>query len=152
MTSIPNCEWQWEGRCRRSPPEWLSIKNECLVEKSSSRMPCGHYHYGTEERGAESKDEEAPERRGFRAGVDLCLGVIDTTNVNRIERGKKETIRKAPKQFKYHKNIWKGVRMHGKCMNMWHAKKLHHGLNPIQSYQHIVNRTHLKCMIILLLC
>ena len=27
-------------------------------------------------------DEEASERRGFWAGVDLCLGVIDTTNVN----------------------------------------------------------------------
>ena len=29
-----------------------------------------------------SIDEEAPERRGFRAGVDLRLGAIDTTNVN----------------------------------------------------------------------
>ena len=28
------------------------------------------------------EDEEAPERRGFRAGVDLRLGAIDTTNVN----------------------------------------------------------------------
>ena len=28
------------------------------------------------------KDEEASERRGFRAGVDLCLGAIDTPNVN----------------------------------------------------------------------
>ena len=59
------------------------------------------------ERGVESKDEEAPEQRGFRAGVDLRLGAIDTTNVNRIERGKKETIRKAPKQFKYNKYIEK---------------------------------------------
>ena len=33
-------------------------------------------------------DEEAPERRGFWAGVDLRLGVIDTTNVNR-NRGRK---------------------------------------------------------------
>ena len=29
-----------------------------------------------------SVDEEAPERRGFWAGVDLHLGAIDTTNVN----------------------------------------------------------------------
>ena len=35
-----------------------------------------------------SEDEEAPERRGFRAGVDLRLGAIDTTNVNR-KRGRK---------------------------------------------------------------
>ena len=32
--------------------------------------------------GEGSIDEEAPERRGFWAGVDLCLGAIDTTNVN----------------------------------------------------------------------
>ena len=68
--------------------------------------------------GLESKDEEAPDRRGFRAGVVLCLGAIDTTNVNKIERGKKETIRKTPKQFKYNKYIEKIVRMHEKCMNM----------------------------------
>ena len=53
------------------------------------------------ERGAESEDEEASERRGFQAGVNLRLGAIDTTIANKIERGKKETIRKAPKQFKY---------------------------------------------------
>ena len=29
------------------------------------------------------EDEEAPKRRGFRVGVDLRLGVIDTTNINR---------------------------------------------------------------------
>ena len=28
------------------------------------------------------EDEEAPERRGFQARVDLRLGAIDTTNVN----------------------------------------------------------------------
>ena len=32
--------------------------------------------------GVGSEDEEAPERRGFRAGVDLHLVAIDTTNVN----------------------------------------------------------------------
>ena len=36
------------------------------------------------ERGAESEDEEAPKRKGFWIGVDLCLSAIDTTNVNRI--------------------------------------------------------------------
>ena len=35
------------------------------------------------ERGEESEDEEAPERRGFRARVDLRLGAIDTSNVNK---------------------------------------------------------------------
>ena len=38
--------------------------------------------------GEGSKDEEASKRKGFQAGVDLGLGVIDTTNVNR-NRGRK---------------------------------------------------------------
>ena len=37
--------------------------------------------------GEGSEDEEASERRGFQAGVDLHLGAIDTTNVNR-KRGR----------------------------------------------------------------
>ena len=36
------------------------------------------------------EDEEALERRGFQAGVDLRLGAIDTTNVNRIRGRKRE--------------------------------------------------------------
>ena len=34
-------------------------------------------------KGEGSEDEEAPERRGFRAKVDLHLGAINMTNVNR---------------------------------------------------------------------
>ena len=37
-----------------------------------------------------SEDKEAPERRGFRAGVDLRLSAIDTTNVNRFRGRKRE--------------------------------------------------------------
>ena len=40
--------------------------------------------------GEGSKDEEAPERRGFRAGVDLRLGAIDTTNVNETKGRKRK--------------------------------------------------------------
>ena len=40
--------------------------------------------------GEGSEDEEAPERRGFQAGVDLRLGAIDTTNVNKKKREKKK--------------------------------------------------------------
>ena len=40
--------------------------------------------------GKGSEDEKAPERRGFRAGVDLRLGAIDTTNVNKKKREKKK--------------------------------------------------------------
>ena len=38
--------------------------------------------------GEGSEDEEAPERRRSQDGVDLRLGIIDTTNVNR-NRGRK---------------------------------------------------------------
>ena len=40
--------------------------------------------------GEGSVDEEAPERRGFQAGVDLRLGAIDTTNVNKFKWRKRE--------------------------------------------------------------
>ena len=35
-------------------------------------------------------DEKAPERREFRVRVDLRLGAIDMTNVNRFKRRKRE--------------------------------------------------------------
>ena len=66
-----------------------------------------------------SEDEEASERRGFRAEVDLRLGAIDTTNVNRNKgRKKKRTIRKVPSNVNNIKYIEKNVRMHGKSINM----------------------------------
>ena len=48
--------------------------------------------------GEGSEDEEAPERRGFRAGVDLRLGAIDTTNVNRKRGRERKDNQKSPKQ------------------------------------------------------
>ena len=46
-----------------------------------------------------SEDEEAPEWRRFQAGVDLHLGAIDTTNVNRKRGKKKKNNQKSPKQY-----------------------------------------------------
>ena len=40
--------------------------------------------------GEGSVDEEAPNRRGFRAGVDLRLGAIDMTNINKFRGRKRE--------------------------------------------------------------
>ena len=40
--------------------------------------------------GEGSVDEEALEQRGFWAGVDLCLGVIDTTNINKFRGRRRE--------------------------------------------------------------
>ena len=58
--------------------------------------------------GEGSVDEEALEQRGFRTGVDLRLGAIDTTNVNRFKgRKKRRTIRKVPSNSNI-SNIWKG--------------------------------------------
>ena len=45
--------------------------------------------------GEGSKDEEAPERRGFRVGVDLRLGAINTSNINNREGEKKRQLEKS---------------------------------------------------------
>ena len=71
--------------------------SENALQASSSR--------NQREIGVESEDKEDPEQRGFRAGVDLSLGAIDTTNISKKRGGEKETIRKTPKQFKYSKYI-----------------------------------------------
>ena len=76
------------------------------------------------ERGAESEDEEALEWRRFRARVDLRLGAIDTTNVNKKRRRERKDNQKSPKQFKYNKYIEKRVRINRKGMNMWYAKQI----------------------------
>ena len=53
-----------------------------------------------------SDEEEAPERRGFRAGVDLRLGAIDMTNVNNRE-GEKEGQSEKSQTFSNISNILK---------------------------------------------
>ena len=102
--------------------------------------------------GVGSEEDNVLERKGFWDGADLRLGAIDTTNVNKRERGKKETIRKDPNSS----NIASILKRKYICMgNAWTCdmqKKLHHGLSPIQSYQHTINLHTSKCMIILLLC
>ena len=75
------------------------------LEKFSKNALWASSSRNRREIGAESEDEEALERRAFRAGVDLRLGAIDTTNVSRRRGREKQTIRKAPKQFKYSKYI-----------------------------------------------
>ena len=55
--------------------------------------------YSRRLRGFMANNEPKVERKGFWDEVDLHFGAIDMTNVNRKERGKKETIRKAPKKF-----------------------------------------------------
>ena len=68
--------------------------------------------------GEGSEDEEAPEQRGFRAGVDLRLGAIDTTNINRNRGRKRKEQSEKSQATSIISNIEKKVRMHGKCMNI----------------------------------
>ena len=68
--------------------------------------------------GKGSVDEEALERRGFRAGVDLCLGAIDTTNVNRFRGRRREEQSEKSQAVQIYQIYETRVHMHGKCMNM----------------------------------
>ena len=58
----------------------------CLEKFSENALKATSSRNRTLE-GEGSKDKEALERKGFWAGVDLRLGAIDTTNVNR-KRGR----------------------------------------------------------------
>ena len=154
MSHIDSHSWLWMtvGRlvsAKFAKMTWHSEWTPCL-EKFSKNALWASSSRNRRERGVESEDEEAPEWRRFRAGVDLCLGAIDTTNVNRKRGREKEAIRKVPKHFII-------VRICEKkyiCMeNAWTCdmqKKLHHGLNPIQTYQHTNSLHTSKCMTILL--
>ena len=68
--------------------------------------------------GEGSIDEEALERTGFRAGMDLRLGAINTTNVNRFRRRRREKQLEKSQAIQIYQIYEKRVRMHGKCMNM----------------------------------
>ena len=146
--------WMTSGRSMSTKSARMTWRSEWMprLEKFSENALWASSSRNRREIGAESKDDEAPEWRRFRAKVNLHLGVIDMTNVSRRREREKETVRKAPKQFKYSKYI----EMEYVCMgNAWTCdmqSKLHHGLSPIQFYQHTINCTYLKCMIILLLC
>ena len=65
--------------------------SENALKASSSR---NRTLKGEEPEDEDEEDEEASERREFQAGVDLRLGAIDTTNVNRKRKDKQ----KSPKQ------------------------------------------------------
>ena len=140
--------WMTVGRSMSAKSAKMTWCSECTprLEKFSENALWALSSRNRRERGAKSEDEEALEWKGFLAGVDLRLGAIDTTNVNRKKGREKETIRKVPKQFTI-------VRICEKkyiCMeNAWTCdmqKKLHHELSSIQTYQHTNNLHTPKCM------
>ena len=61
----------------------------CLEKFSENSLKASSSRNRTVE-GEGLVDEEAPEQRGFQVGVDLRLGVIDTTNVNRFRGRRRE--------------------------------------------------------------
>ena len=120
------------------------------LEKFSENALWASSSWNRRERGAESEDEEALEWRGFWVGVDLPLGAIDTTNVNRKRGRERKTIKKVPSNS----NKTSILKREYVCMgNAWTCdmqNKLHHGLSPIQTYQHTNSLHTSKCMTILL--
>ena len=120
------------------------------LEKFSENALWASSSWNRRERGAESEDEEALEWRGFWVGVDLPLGAIDTTNVNRKRGRERKTIKKVPSNS----NKTSILKREYICMgNAWTCdmqKKLYHGLSPIQTYQHTNSLHTSKCMKILL--
>ena len=117
-------------------------------EKFSEKSFRASLSWNRIEEGVGSNEDDAPEWREFWDEVDLRLGAIDTTKVNRTER-ERETIRKVPTS-----NIASILKKEYICLgNAWICdmqKKLHHGLSLIQSYQHTINLHTSKCMIIFL--
>ena len=118
--------WMTMGRsvlAKSAKMTWRS-KWTSRLEKLSEKALWALSSRNRREKGAKSKDEEASEWRGFWAGIDLRLGAIDTTNINKKERERERNNQKSPQTVHNSKNMWKEIHMHGECMNMWHAKKI----------------------------
>ena len=69
----------------------------CLKKFSENALKASSSQNRTLE-GEGLENEEALERRGFQAGVDLRLDAIDTTNVNRKRGRERKVNQKSPKQ------------------------------------------------------
>ena len=83
-------------------------------------------------RGVESEDDP-PKQRGFQDGVDLRLDAMHRLSERERERerqAKKQQSTVIPKEWKEGTYAWI-INDHVTC-----NKKKHHGLSPIQTYQH----------------
>ena len=114
-------------RCSEWTPRRAKFSDKSFQASSSWNRIC---------EGVGSKEDDASERRGFLDGKDLCLGAINTTNVNRKERERERQSEKS----QHISNIVSILKIEYVYMgNAWTCdmqKTLHHGLSPIQSYQH----------------
>ena len=118
--------WMTEGRSVLAKSDRMTWHSEWMprLEKFSENALKASSSWNRIWDRVGSEDEDALEWRGFEAGVDLRLGAIDTTNVNRKRGRERKTIRKVPSNFKYNKYIKNRACMYGECMNMWHAKEI----------------------------
>ena len=99
--------------------EWM-----LRLEKFSKNSLWASSSRNRREKGAKLENEEAPEWKGFQAGVDLCLSAINITNINRIERGIKKQSEKLQNSSNITSILKSREHMYRKCMNMWHAKEI----------------------------
>ena len=142
--------WMTEGRSVSKKFDRTTWRSKWMpyLEKFSENVLNASSSQNQTLEGEGLEDEEAPEWRGFQAGVDLHLSAIDTTNVNRKRGRERKTIRKVPSNFKYNKYIEKEYVCMGNAWACDMQKKLHHGLSPIQTYQHTNIKHTSKCMAI----
>ena len=89
----------------------------CLEKFSENALKASSSRNWTVE-GEGSVDEEALEQRGFRARLDLRLGAMDTTNVNKFRGRRREEQSEKSQAIQIYQIYEKKVRMHRKCMNM----------------------------------
>ena len=146
--------WMTEGRSVSAKFDKMTWRSEWMprLEKFSENALKALSSWNRTLKGKGSIDEEALEWRRFRVGVDLRLGAIDTTNVNKFRRRRREEQSEKSQAIQiyqiYEKEstcAWE-MHEHVPCKK----NKKHHRLSPIQSYQHTINLHTSKCMIILL--
>ena len=146
--------WMTEGSSVSAKSDRTTWRFEWMprLEKFSENALKASSSWNQTLEGEGSEDEEALERRRFWAGVDLRLGAIDTTNVNRKRKRERKTIRKVPSNSNI-SNIWKGEYVYmGNAWTCDMQSKKHHRLRPIQSFQHTSILHTSKCMKIPLKC
>ena len=117
--------WMTEVRSVSTKSSRMTWRSEWMthLEKFSENALKASSSRNRTVEGEGSVEEEAPEWRGFWAGVDLRLGAIDTTNVNRFRGRRREEQLEKSQAIQIYQIYKKRVRMHRKCMNMWHAKQ-----------------------------
>ena len=139
--------WMTEGRLVSAKSDKMTWHSEWMphLEKFSENALKASSSRNRMLEGEWSADEEASERRGFWARVDLRLGAIDTINVNRIRGRKREEKSEKSQASSIISNI---LKIRYVCMgNVWTCdmqNKKHHGLSPIQPISTQTHSTHLN--------